>query len=83
MDQFIQIYTAGTDLFERLAAAPFVNVSGTYSMHFEYCTPASGEIKGLFQAHHGLIGTGGYWNVHVDGSVFLFLTCCLNSRRGG
>lgn len=47
-------------------AAPTTNVSGTYSMYFEYCQPKSGQPAGIFQTHHGLVGNAGYWNVQLE-----------------
>ncbi|KAL7424689.1 hypothetical protein Q5752_000373 [Cryptotrichosporon argae] len=62
LDQF----AAGSTVAARLAAAPSTSVSGAYALFFEYCAPASGNVTGVFQTHHGLVGTAGYWNVLLD-----------------
>ncbi len=51
---------------EQIMTAPPIDVSGTYSLYFEYCEPISGNINGIFQTHHGLVGNAAYWNVLVE-----------------
>jgi hypothetical protein len=62
----IDQYAAGSTVMSQIMAAPMTNVSGTYSMFFEYCQPKSGNPAGVFQTHHGLVGNAGYWNVHLE-----------------
>jgi len=65
----INQFKAGSTVMQQIGKAPNITVSGTYPMYFEYCEPkAGGEIKGVFQTHHGLVGNAGYWNVFIDGS---------------
>lgn len=66
VESSISQFRAGSNVAAMLAAAPMRNVSGTYSMWFEYCAPTNGAPRGIFQAHHGLVGNAGYWNVRLD-----------------
>ena len=56
----------GSSVPGRIAQAPKQNVSGTYSMYFEYCTPKDGTPKGVFEAIHGVVGNGAYWNAQIE-----------------
>lgn len=53
VESSISQFRAGSNVAAMLAAAPMRNVSGTYSMWFEYCAPTNGAPRGIFQAHHG------------------------------
>ena len=75
MQGSIDQYMAGSTVMDQIMAAPPLNVSGTYSMYFEYCQPKSGSPKGVFQTHHGLVGNAGYWNVLLE-SVLLDVFRC-------
>jgi hypothetical protein len=50
----------------QIAAAPKIDVKGTYSLYFEYCQPKTGTPAGVFQTVHGLVGNAAYWNVKVE-----------------
>lgn len=65
----IDQYAAGSTVMQQIMAAPSRNVAGTYLMWFQYCAPASGQPKGLFQTHHGLVGNAGYWNAQPGGET--------------
>ena len=62
----IDEFAAGSTVMAQIASAPPLNISGTYSLHFEYCQPKSGTPKGVFQTHHGIVGNAAYWNVQVE-----------------
>ena len=62
----IDLYTSGNTLMEMLAMAPPLLVSDNYTMWFEYCVPANGTAKGIFQTIHGVNGNAGYWNAIVE-----------------
>ncbi|WVF65825.1 hypothetical protein IAT40_000562 [Kwoniella sp. CBS 6097] len=68
VERRIQLSAAGSTINEQIFTAPHVHVEGTHSLYFEYCAPSAGEIKGLFQTHHGLVSNSGYWNLNIDGS---------------
>ncbi|OCF31662.1 hypothetical protein I317_02777 [Kwoniella heveanensis CBS 569] len=68
VERRIQQYVAGSTINDQILAADHVHVEGTYSLYFEYCWPKEGDIKGLFQTHHGLVSNAGYWNLKIDGS---------------
>lgn len=63
----VDSYAAGSTVAAQIAAAPLRNVSGTYSLYFEYCEPKTGTPSKIFQTHHGLVGNAAYWNVLIDG----------------
>ncbi|OCF75053.1 hypothetical protein I204_03901 [Kwoniella mangroviensis CBS 8886] len=65
-EQIISYFAAGSTLPSRIFAAPTVEVKDTYQLWFEYCQPKSGVVKGIYQAHYGLVGNAGYWNVQAD-----------------
>jgi hypothetical protein len=68
----IDQYAAGSTVMAQIGAAPATDVSGTYSMWFEYCQPKSGNPAGVFQTHHGLVGNAGYWNVQLESVLLNF-----------
>jgi len=61
----IDQYAAGSRVMQDIMNAPAIEVSGTYSLYFEYCEPKSGSPKGIFQTHHGIVGNAAYWNVQL------------------
>ena len=65
----IMMSEAGNTIMQQIAAAPKISTQGTYSLYFEYCEPSSGNPKGIFQTHHGIVGNAAYWNVQIDGST--------------
>jgi hypothetical protein len=69
----IDQYAAGSEVMAQISAAPPTDVSGTYSMWFEYCQPKSGNPAGVFQTHHGIVGNAGYWNVQLEYVLLLLL----------
>lgn len=63
----IDQYKAGSTIMQQINAAKNITVNGTYSMYFEFCQPKNGgNITGVFQTHHGLVGNAGYWNVNLE-----------------
>ena len=62
----IDTFAAGSTIMEQIMTAPSIEVSGTYSLYFEYCEPITGEINGIFQTHHGIVGNAAYWNVLLE-----------------
>ncbi|WVQ64968.1 uncharacterized protein L199_003138 [Kwoniella botswanensis] len=65
-EQIISFFAAGSTLPFQIFTAPTIEVKGSYQLWFEYCRPKSGVVKGIYQAHHGLVGNAGYWNVQAD-----------------
>ncbi|WWC68591.1 uncharacterized protein I206_102521 [Kwoniella pini CBS 10737] len=68
VESSIQQFAAGSMVMNQIMNATKIQVSGSYSLWFEYCEPKSGNSTGLFQTHHGLVGNAGYWNVQLDNS---------------
>ncbi|WWC60351.1 uncharacterized protein I303_102922 [Kwoniella dejecticola CBS 10117] len=66
----IQQFAAGSEVMAQIMNATKIPVSGSYSLWFEYCEPinSNGNVTGIFQTHHGLVGNAGYWNVQLDNS---------------
>jgi hypothetical protein len=62
----IESFQAGSTVMAQIAAAPKIDVKGTYSLYFEYCQPKTGTPAGVFQTVHGLVGNAAYWNVKVE-----------------
>ncbi|OCF57861.1 hypothetical protein L486_03882 [Kwoniella mangroviensis CBS 10435] len=70
VESSIQTFAAGSTVMQQIMNATKIPVKGTYNMWFEYCEPKNnnGNIPGIFQTHHGLVGNAGYWNVQLDNS---------------
>ncbi|WVQ64984.1 uncharacterized protein L199_003154 [Kwoniella botswanensis] len=70
VESSIQTFAAGSTAMQQIMNANKIPVNGTYNMWFEYCEPKNnnGNISGIFQTHHGLVGNAGYWNVQLDNS---------------
>ncbi|OCF75038.1 hypothetical protein I204_03886 [Kwoniella mangroviensis CBS 8886] len=70
VESSIQTFAAGSTVMQQIMNATKIPVKGTYNMWFEYCEPKNnnGNVPGIFQTHHGLVGNAGYWNVQLDNS---------------
>ncbi|WVW80194.1 hypothetical protein I302_102171 [Kwoniella bestiolae CBS 10118] len=68
VESSIQQFAAGSTVMQQIMNATKIPVNGTYNLFFEYCEPKNGNISGIFQTHHGLVGNAGYWNVQLDNS---------------
>ena len=59
-------FAAGSTVMKQIMEAPKIDVSGNYEFYFEYCEPVDGNVKGVFQTHHGIVANAGYWNVELE-----------------